>query len=412
MREKPYFVYDENGNGLRLRIAPTGVKSFQVMKRIGTKVSFVTVGKFCGKEGSMLMHPEQAQQRARVLYAELAAGNNVNEKKKQQRREEQSKKDATLSAFMKNHYEQWSSVNHKDSEGILKRITFHFGKWFDKPLHELTSALVEGWRQEQLNMGRKPSGINRDLTALRGLLSRALDTGIIDTHPLNKVKQLKVDRNPKPRFLTTDEESRLLAALDKRQACQQAKRTRYNQWLKERRHPTLPELNIEFTDYIKPIVLLAINSGLRRGEIFNLTWHDVNFDQKYLSVEGTGSKTGHTRHVPLNQTAYETLSVWRRQTNSLSFVFPHSETGSRLRSIKSAWREVLKVADLCFPKEHPEYFTFHDLRHAFASKLVMRGASLYDIKELLGHDTIDTTQVYAHLAPQHKANIVALLDEN
>ncbi len=71
----------------------------------------------------------------------------------------------------------------------------------------------------------------------------------------------------------------------------------------------------------------------------------------------------------------------------------------------------LKEADLHFPKNDPRYFSFHHLRHTFASKLMMKGANLYDVKELLGHESIETTQIYAHLSRTQSASIIGLLNE-
>ena len=408
---KPYFMYDQQGNGLRIRVAASGTKSFQVMKRIGRKTTFVTLGKFCGPDGGMIMHPEQAQQKARIIYAELIEGIDINEKKREQRKEEERIKNTTLEAFLINHYQQWSRVNHKDSQGNLKMIESHFRKWYDKPMTDITPAMVNCWRDEQLKKGRKPSGINRKITALRGVMSRAVDAELLTAHPLAKLKQLKVDKNPKPRFLSEDEEKRLLNALDDRQEEQRMRRTNYNQWLTNRKHSTLPSADTPFTDYLKPMVLTALHTGLRRGELFNLCWSDINFENKRLTVVGSGSKSGHTRHIPLGIVAMSALEAWRNQTVGYDLVFPNPHTGQRFDNIKSSWKQLLKRADLVYPKDHPKRFTFHHLRHCYASNLVMNGISLYEVKELLGHDSVETTQIYAHLAPDHMARVIAVLDE-
>ena len=409
---KPYFVYDEEGNGLRMRIAPSGTKSFQVMKRIGGKTTFVTLGKFCDLKGGMIMHPELAQKKARCVYAELIDGVDVNEKKREERKEKERIKNTTLGAFLTNHYERWSRVNHKDSKGNLKIIESHFSKWYDTPMADISPAMVDRWRDEQLGKGRKPSGINRKVTALRGVMSRAVDADMLDTHPLAKLKQLKVDKNPKPRYLTDGEKKRLLGALDERQETHRKRRSTYNQWLTERGRNTLADADMPFTDYLKPMVLTALHTGLRRGELFNLTWDDINFEKKALTVIGSGSKSGHTRHIPLGKLALSTLVTWRDQTGGYDLVFPNPKTGLRFDNIKSSWKAVLKKADLVYPKDHPKRFTFHDLRHCYASNLVMNGISLYVVKELLGHDSVETTQIYAHLTPDHMANVIAVLDDS
>ena len=143
---------------------------------------------------------------------------------------------------------------------------------------------------------------------------------------------------------------------------------------------------------------------MRRGEIFSLRRRDIDLNQKLLTVRGGGSKTGQTRVIPLNQEALQVLSDWvaEREVDKEDYVFPSPVTGKRFTSIKTAWTTLMEFAKI-------ENFRFHDIRHTFASNLVMKGADLYSVKELLGHANIETTQRYAHLAPEHKSRIVELL---
>lgn len=407
---KAYAVYDQDGNGLRIRVSPTGTKSFQVLKRIGTKTKFVTLGKFCNTNGLMQMHPEQAQKEARLVYSDLAVGIDVNQKKADLRKEEIRKKNETLGQFIENYYAPWSKQHHRSSKGTLQIIQFHFSDWFDTPMSEITALMVENWRKKQLAQGRKPSGINRKVTTLRGIFSRAIDWGIIEQHPLAKLKQLKTDKKKTPRYLSKEEELRLRQALDIREQEKRQKRERYNSWRSERKKEKIDDLTDQFVDYLKPIVLTALNTGLRRGELFNLSWHQVNLPRRQLFVSGEGAKSGQTRYIPLNDEVLSTLSHWKGQSKDCQLVFPSSTTGERLDNIQTSWENLLRIAELDYPENNPLHFTFHGLRHTFASKLVMKGASLYDVKELLGHESIETTQIYAHLAPEHKAQIVALLN--
>ena len=409
-RPKPYFVYDLDGNGLRIRISPTGAKSFQVLKRIDTKTKFVTLGKFCNAGGLMQMHPEQAQKQARLVYSELAAGVDVNQQKAEKRKEEVRKQSETLGHFIDNYYAPWSKQHHKSSKGTLQTISHHFSKWFDTPMSEITALMVENWRKEQLAKGRKPSGINRKVTTLRGIFSRAIDWEIIEHHPLKKLKQLKTDKKKTPRFLSNDEENRLRQALDQREKEKRSKRISYNRWCSERNREGRQELSGEFVDYLKPMILTALNTGLRRGELFDLTWHQIDLSRRQLHVVGEGAKSGQTRYIPLNEEACSILTHWKKQNTESHLVFPSTATGERLDNIQTSWENLVQMAELEYPVNHPLHFTFHDLRHTFASQLVMKGANLYDVKELLGHESIETTQIYAHLAPEHKALVVALLN--
>ena len=153
-----------------------------------------------------------------------------------------------------------------------------------------------------------------------------------------------------------------------------------------------------FADYLKPMILVALNTGLRRGEIFNLLWSDVNFEKRELTIEGATSKSGQTRHVQLNSQAYTILHDWQQQSNG-DYVFPSPRTGGRFNNIKKSWAGLRERA-------HIKDFRFHDLRHSFASKLVAAGVDLYTVKELMGHSSIQMTEKYAHLAPEHMADAV------
>ncbi len=146
-----------------------------------------------------------------------------------------------------------------------------------------------------------------------------------------------------------------------------------------------------------------MNTGLRRGEIFDLAWHNVDLKKRNLTVEGIKAKSGHTRHVPLNGEATEVLLVWRNKTSSRHLVFPSPKTKKRFANINNSWEQLRDKAKL-------KDFRFHDLRHTFASKLVMRGVDLNIVRELLGHASIDMTLRYAHLSPKAKADAVATIN--
>ena len=409
-KNKPYCVYDLAGNGLRLRVAPGGTKSYQVTKRVGGKVKFVTLGKLCDPDGAMLMHPEQAQKKAREVYSQLSDGIDVTEQKREAVREQKRQRALSLGVFIEERYKPWAIQHHNSASKNLSSLRKHFDKWFDKPMTDINPWLVGTWRTSQLKKERKPSGINRNVATLRGVLSRAKEWGVLDSHPLEGLKPLKVDKNPEPRFLDVDEEQRLRTALDERQQEQRESRKRGNRWRQERGRPLLETFDDPFTDYLKPMVLVAMNTGLRRGELFNLSWDSVNLKNRLITVRGSGAKSGQTRHVPLNEEAFATLAAWHNQTESSELVFPNPETGKVFDNIQTSWSALLEQAKLDHPVDHPKHFTFHDLRHVFASKLVMRGASLYDVMVLLGHQDTKTTLIYAHLMPEHMADVVALLN--
>jgi integrase len=138
---------------------------------------------------------------------------------------------------------------------------------------------------------------------------------------------------------------------------------------------------------------------LRRGEVFGLRWDDIDLARQQLTVRGEGAKSGQTRHVPLNSEAVRVLQTWLPKRVGL--VFPGDDRNP-LVDIKTAWLPVVKAANIA-------PFRFHDLRHTFASRLVMAGVDLNTVRELLGHADIGMVLRYAHLAPEHKAAAVEKL---
>jgi integrase len=229
-----------------------------------------------------------------------------------------------------------------------------------------------------------------------------VEWGILDVHPLVKLKPLKADNNGKIRYLTIAEEKPLREALDRREARIRAERASANEWRTKRGYASLPTLwDWAYADYLKPMVLLSINMGLRRGELFKLTWDNVSFHTKTLTMEGSTAKSGKTRHMPLNTEALEVLRNWKVQGTGTGLVFPGKD-GAPMDNVQTSWEGLLKDAGITG-------FRWHDLRHTFASKLVMAGVDLNTVRELLGHGDIKMTLRYAHLAPEHKAEAVARL---
>ncbi len=207
----------------------------------------------------------------------------------------------------------------------------------------------------------------------------------------------------KVRYLSEGEEKALRKALQKYDIKIISGRDSANQLRKERGYKLLPSLHgAHYADHFSPIVLLALNTGLRRGELFNLQWEDINLKSKTLTVQGATAKSGETRHIPLNDEAVETLKNWKTQSKKHERVF-YGKNGARLNYIIKAWVNMIADAKI-------KDFRFHDLRHSFASNLVMKGAPLNTVRELLGHSDLKTTLRYAHLAPDHKADAVALLN--
>lgn len=231
------------------------------------------------------------------------------------------------------------------------------------------------------------------------MFNRAVEWEIIDKNPLAKGKKQKSDSRANIRYLSPDEEERLRAALrspDRRLA-------KSPPFYACGRFTRLQALLGGFPDHIYPMLLLLMNTGMRRGEMFNLRWQDVDFVNKKITIAGNTSKTGQTRYIPLNEEAFNVLSIWQRQTKRHSGHVFVGKNGKRFTNIDKAWKVLLRDAKI-------HNFRLHDLRHHFASRLVSAGVDLNSVRELLGHTDMKMTLRYAHLAPAHLSEAVAVLN--
>jgi integrase len=310
----------------------------------------------------------------------------------------------TFETFLTDHLEPWKVEHHKRGAETVQRLRSVFADFLTLRLTELTPWTVEKWRTARLKRTTrrpKPATVNSHLTMLKAALEKAAAWKLLATNPLTEVKALTTDKAGRMRFLSDDEESRLRAALTARDEAREVRRARANEWRRARGYDEWPT---GAPDHLTGIVLLALNTGLRKGEIFGLQWRDVDLVRQQLTVRGEGAKSGQTRHVPLNVEAVGVLKGHRAivDVGSDGFVFPGRVDGEALDDVKKAWQPVVTAAKL-------EGFRFHDLRHTFASKLVMAGVDLNTVRELLGHTDIKMTLRYAHLAPEHKAAAVAKL---
>ena len=127
-----------------------------------------------------------------------------------------------------------------------------------------------------------------------------------------------------------------------------------------------------------PLVLLALHTGMRKTEQLSLKWEDVDLKQRVITVRD--SKAGRSRHIPMNQVVVDTLESLPRMTSN-PYVFPGVIEGQRLKDLPKDWEDYMEKAGIV-------NFHWHDLRHTFASRLVMRGVDLYAIQELLRHQTL------------------------
>jgi integrase len=238
---------------------------------------------------------------------------------------------------------------------------------------------------------------------LRAVLTKSVEWNILHEHPLAKMKALKIDEGKTARYLSKEEDIRLYAALKARDNELIEARNRGNAFRSARGYELLPDLSTNtFGDRLTPMVILSLKTGMRRGELFDLEWRSIDCLNKVITVQGETAKSSKTRHIPVSPIALDAIESWKKQSTLLDGrVFP-SDSGGRLDNVNKSWNGVLKSAGI-------QGFRWHDMRHDFASQMVMKGVPLNTVRELCGHADLNTTLRYAHLAPDHKADAVALL---
>ncbi|HFK9734004.1 site-specific integrase [Legionella pneumophila subsp. fraseri] len=387
-KDKEYEVHDLDLKGFMIRVFPSGTMRYVCQYKRGKKINLGTVG---------VMTAAQAREKAIEVLSNANKGIEPTAQKG-------INKPKTLQEFIESDYKPWVLSTHKRGQETLAGLIRCYKAFFSKPLGEITPALVEQWRVKRLNEGTSQATLNRNITMLKSLMNKAVEWGFLKENALGKLKPYKIDRSPKIRYLSFAEEARLREALIERDNQLRLMRKNGNLWREKRGYDLLPELSEDNAcDYLRPMVLLSINTGLRRGELFHLTWDMVNLSEGSLILSGEITKNKHSRYIPLNDEAYKILDhLHKKAERKEGLVFP-SKNNQPFNHVKRSWGSLLKKANIT-------QFRWHDLRHHFASKLVMAGVDLNTVRELLGHSDIAMTLRYAHLAPEHKVNAVRKID--
>lgn len=387
-KDSAYRLHDAKVPGLSLRVLPSGVKSWCVTWARNRDLALgkypaVTLEAARTKARAKLTETDQHGAPLAVIEAAKPNGGRV----------------LTLREFVEGDYRDWARQELKRGQEAVDRVLSVFEGLADTPLPDIDRKSVEGTITRRRASDVSKATTNRDLTGIKAVLSKAVEWRLLDSHPLAGVKPSKVTTGNVVRYLSEGEDKRLRDALARREGARRAQRESGNAWSKARGgegRPLWPAN--DFTDYLMPMVVVAMNTGLRRGELFGLRWADVNLAGKVLTVTAQTAKSQKTRHVPLNSEALDVLKRWKKQGGD-GLVFP-SPSGGRFDNIQSSWEALTADAKLVD-------FRFHDLRHDFASRLVMAGVDLNTVRELLGHSDIKMTLRYAHLAPQKLADAVA-----
>lgn len=282
----------------------------------------------------------------------------------------------TFEVFAWQWFETYVKANNKPTEQRNKEtmLRAHLVPWFGAmPLAEISGRSIEAFKSSLLAIGLKPKTVNLNLTVLRRCLRSAEEWGMLD-----RIPTFRCLRAPPPPFdfLTEEEATQLLA---------------------DAREPPWNRM-----------VLMALHTGMRIGELLGLQWEDVDFEQRLITIRYTlfdgilsTPKSHKARYVPMSRQVQASLLPARRVGGP---VIARSDPGNvNHRTAARALERICRRTGV-------RRITWHVLRHTFASHLVARGVPLYHVQKLLGHSTSAMTERYAHLAPSNLRDAIDVLE--
>lgn len=255
----------------------------------------------------------------------------------------------------------------RSKRSLILQLADVFG---NVPLRLINTRLVEQFQTERIQKGNKPATVNRLIAALKHSINKGYEWEMLPEETLKRVRQVRLleENNRRLRFLSKEECKALIASCDV---------------------------------HLKPIVVTALNTGTRKEEVLSLQW-EKHIDLRHGFITLDKTKNGERREIPINETLRTTLQEVTRRLD-IPFAFFDPSTGKRYKDVKRSFKTAVRRAGI-------KDFKFHDLRHTFASHLVMAGVDLTTVSKLLGHKTLTMTLRYSHLAPSHMVKAVGMLD--
>ncbi|CAD6553485.1 tyrosine-type recombinase/integrase [Paraburkholderia metrosideri] len=389
---------DAELTGFKVRVLPSGTVQYTVKfykpdgkegrKRIGTYPA---------------MSASDAREAARLELTQTPTKQDtpaVVEEKKKRRAESVRRAHGvpTLRTFLDGDYTAYLEAN-EISTANAALIRSSFPDLLDRGLDEFTPWMLEQWKSRAAKTGIKPKTISNKLVALQGLLRVAVKAGHVTDNPAKEVP-----RNGKAdvvvRYLGQRdplERERLYVAMEVREEVNRDARHRTNAHRRSRPGGALKPLpslrNVRYTDHLQPLVVTALNTGMRKAELLALQWDDVDLELRTIHVRRAVAKSDKRRDIPISDELLACLKTWKPLAHRL-YVFGNPETDAPLTDFKNAWAALLVAAEIAD-------FRFHDTRHDFATRLVAQGVDLYKVKTLLGHSSYAMVERYAHHHPDH-----------
>jgi len=266
----------------------------------------------------------------------------------------------SISSTIKSHYQRTIVLGHY--------CDFFNGL----SLGEIRRAQVHNYIQQRLAAGLSHNSINVEIAILSAAINYVKDRYEIDDYTNPCLRQRLRTTGARLRYLEHEEAANLVSQAE--------------------------AINVDLSHFIR----LALHTGCRKGELLSLAWSDVDLKRRFLVIRPDNTKTARRRILPLNVTALETFQTMREQSDGLH-VFNKKHGPADARTFDYLFKKAREAAEI-------EDFRIHDLRHTFASWLVMSGVELIKVRDLLGHTSVKMTERYAHLAPDRLQAAVSVLD--
>lgn len=249
------------------------------------------------------------------------------------------------------------SLWKKSRQSDLSRIKSILGFFKNRLLHEIKAKDIDDYiqyrfscisvRKRQITKTTK----NREIELLKAMMNKAIEWEYVERNPVNKTKNFREESRDK---LLTDEEISRLFRLAK--------------------------------EPLKSWIILALNTGMRCGEILNLKWEEVHLKERYIFIKHT--KTYTSRKISMNNGVCDLLNRLQMEKKASEYVFFNLKTGKPFVEISSAWGTLLKKAGIT-------NLTFRDLRGIFATLFAYKGLDMLALQRVMGHQNIQTTMRYA-----------------
>lgn len=275
-------------------------------------------------------------------------------------------KNMKFEEFVEIYIEKHSKPNKRSVASDIYRLKALVPFFGDLNISDIDSSHVAEYKmlrlQKEVKFKNKlisPATVNKEVKLLKNILKKAAKWNGIAIHDLELDLATEM---PRERILSQQEMRMLL----------------------ENSAPPL-----------KHVILFALNTGMRRGEILNLEWVNVNLENNFITVKAQEAKNKRLRRIPINRSLRELLIKLDMNRNGNRYVFQNQKNGKSYVSFQKSWEGLLARTGI-------KDMRFHDLRHTFASHFLMNGGDLYTLKEILGHKELDTTARYLTVTTSHK----------